>query len=133
MSSSPVTIGCIVLIVSFFLPWISILGAGVGGYEIHQLSSHWMWLWSIPVAGVAALVLGFAGKRNIEVAQIAGGLPLVGLAVALYQNGLDLIRALQIGAWATLGSGLFLLCIAPRLRRKAAAQPPGLGPSGDNR
>ena len=132
---SPATIGCLILLVSFLLPWISFLGTSVPGYQIGKLSSNWLWLWAIPVASGIAIILGLSGKRHIEIAQIAGGLPLVGLAIALYQNGKDLFPALLIGAWATLISGVFLLCVAPRLARKVAAQAPAPASnmsSGDN-
>lgn len=136
IKASPATIGCFILLISFFLPWIRFLGTGVAGYEVGKLSSSWQWLWAIPVLSGIAIMLGLSGKRHVEVAQVAGGLPLIGLAVALYQNGTDLFSALLIGAWTTLLSGVFLLCVAPRLGRKAAAQAPvptASEPSGDNR
>jgi len=76
------------------------------------------------------MVLGFAGKRHVELAQIAGGLPLIGLAVALYQNGRELFQVLLVGGYATLISGVFLLVVVPRLGRKVVIRAPATG--GDN-
>ncbi|HWA87279.1 MAG TPA: hypothetical protein VG710_13710 [Opitutus sp.] len=118
---SPATVGCLILLVSFFLPWIRILGTGVAGNEIPRLASNWMWLWLIPIAAAAAIALELTGRRHTEVAQIAGGLPFVALAIGLYQNGTQLLSALLIGAYGTLLSSLFLLSIAPRLSKKKAA------------
>jgi len=132
---SPAVIGCFILLVSFFLPWITFLGRAVPGYQIDKLSSDWRWLWAIPSLSAIVIALGLSGKRHIEIAQIAGGLPLVGLAIALYQNGKALFPALLVGAWLTLISGAFLCCIAPRLGRKVATQAPAPAsnaPSSDN-
>lgn len=114
---SPATIGCLVLLGSFFLPWIKFLGIHVAGFRISELSASWRWLWLIPILSGLAAVLGFAGKRHIEVAQLAGGLPILALVVALYQNGTGIFEVFLVGAYATLATGLFLLCVAPRLRR----------------
>lgn len=129
---SPAVIGCFILLISFFLPWIQFFGSSVAGYEVGKLSSNWQWLWAIPIASAAAILLGFAGKRHIEIAQVAGGLPCVALAIVLYQNGADMFKALLVGAWATLLSGIFLLCVAPRMRGKVTAQTsvPSAGASG---
>jgi len=121
---SPATIGCLVLLGSFFLPWINFIGISVAGYKIPELSAKWQWLWLIPtLSGIAAL-LGFAGKRHIEVAQLAGGVPLVALVVVVYQNGADIFQLFLVGAYTTLATGLFLLCIAPRLRKTDKSESP---------
>lgn len=119
---SPAMIGCFVLLVSFFLPWINFLGMSVAGYQVGKLSSNWQWLWAIPVISGIAILVAMAGRRHIEIAQVAGGLPLVGLGIAVYQHGTDLFPALLAGAWSTLASGAFLLCVAPFFARKRGAQ-----------
>lgn len=117
---SPATVGSFVLLVSFFLPWLGMLGESVAGFELHKIWVHGSYLWAIPAAAALAITLGAAGHRNMEVAQIAGGLPLVFLSLALYQFGSDLFKAITVGGYLTLVSGVFLLCVAPRLSRKTA-------------
>lgn len=80
------------------------------------------YLWAIPAIAAIAAALEFSGKRSVEVAQVAGGLPLVFFAVALYQFGSDVINALSIGAYGTLLSGIFLLCVVPRMAKKKCAR-----------
>jgi hypothetical protein len=120
-SASPVMIGCLVLIVSFFLPWVSILGKTAAGYELQQIWEPGPFLWAIPSLAAIAMAIGFTGKRNVEVAQVAGGIPFVFLGVALFEFGGDVMNALSIGAYGTLISGVFLLCVAPRLVKNEAA------------
>lgn len=111
-------VGSLLLIVSFFLPWIQFLGIDFAGYEIPKLSDSWMWLWAIPVLSGVATLLGFAGKRHVAIAQFAGGLTLIALVVSILQNGSDIFSIIRVGGWGALLSGLFLLCIAPRIKPK---------------
>jgi hypothetical protein len=118
---SPAVIGCFVLGVSFFLPWIYVLGAGLTGFDIAKNFESWMWLWAVPALSVLAIVLGLSGKRHTEVAQVAGGLPIIALAAALIQNGGEVMRGIAPGGWFALIAGLFLVIVVPRLGRKPAA------------
>jgi hypothetical protein len=131
---SPAVIGCSILVISFFLPWVKIFGEDVPGYKISQLSSDWQWLWAIPIMSGLAVFLGLTGKKNTAVAQIAGALPLIGLAIGIYRLGRDLIPALLFGGWCALLCGFFLIVVAPRLVRKAEEAPPPQDESsgGDN-
>ena len=120
---SPATAGSVILLVSFFLPWVNIMGGSVAGYQLRQIWAPGPYLWSIPALAAIAIAMGMAGRNNIAIAQSAGGLPLVFLAVALYQFGGDLFKGVAIGGWLTLISGVFLLSVAPRFRKKATEVP----------
>jgi len=93
------------------------LGANLAGFELHKIWSLGRFAWAIPVAAASAAVLGLLGRPNVQIAQLAGGLPLVFLAVALYQFGGDVFSALSFGGYVALLSGLFLLCVVPRMGR----------------
>lgn len=118
---SPATAGALILLIAFFLPWVYILGTGVGGHQLRQIWEPGPFLFSIPILAAITLLLGVSGKPNVVVGQLTGGVPFIFLAVALYQFGSELFQAIGIGAYLTLASGFFLLCIAPRLGRKRAA------------
>lgn len=115
---SPATAGSFILLVSFFLPWIKFFGSNLAGFELREIWKPGPYLWSIPVTAAVAIVIGLSGRKNVGVAQLAGGLPLVFLSVALYQFGADLFKGIAIGGWLTLISGTFLLCVAPRIGKK---------------
>lgn len=119
---TPSVVGSLVLLVSFFLPWIQFLGINVAGNEISKLSDRWVWLWIIPVLSGVAAGLGFAGRRHVAIAQLAGGLPLIALVVSIMQNGSDIFSIIRVGGWVALLSGIFLLCVAPRIKAKAKSQ-----------
>lgn len=119
---SPVTAGSIVLLISFFLPWISILGVGVAGYQLYEMWKPGAYLFVIPALAVGALALGFSGHKNMAIGQLAGGAPFVFLAIVLYESGSAFLESIAIGGYLTLASGGFLLCVAPRLGRKTRVQ-----------
>jgi hypothetical protein len=91
------------------------MGATVAGNELHKIWGIGQYLWAIPAAAVIAALLGFTGRKNMEMGQLAGGLPLVFLAIALYKFGEGLFKGLLFGSYLTLATGVFLLCVAPRL------------------
>ncbi len=113
---SPATVGCIVLVVAFFLPWIKFLGSNVGGHQLHNLWNAGPYVWAIPGLAVIAIAIGLSGKDNTKLAQVAGSVPFIFLAFALYRFGADLMKHLLIGGYLTLIAGLFLLLVAPRLK-----------------
>ncbi len=113
---SPASVGCIVLVVAFFLPWIKFLGVNVGGHQLHEIWNAGPYVWAIPALAVIAIATGLSGKDNTRLAQLAGGVPFVFLAVALYRFGEDLLKHLLVGGYLTLLAGFFLLSIAPRLK-----------------
>lgn len=120
---TPTMFGCGILVISFFLPWLSILGVNISGVNLHEVWGPGQFTWLIPVIAGGALISAFMGKRDGVLAQIAGGIPFIFLAVGLNQIGPDLMKGLEIGGWGTLLSGLFLLCVAPRLKKGSGAKP----------
>src|SRR5882757_4062054 len=106
---TPATVGSVVLLGSFFLPWIHFFGKGAGGHQLREIWSVGPYLWSIPIVSAVVIVLGVCKQRNVGLGRIAGALPFVFLGIALYQFGGKLFSELNPGAWLTLGSSGFLL------------------------
>lgn len=133
IKASPASVGSFVLLVSYFLPWLSFLGGSVAGYDLHKLWKPGEFAFAIPLLAVCAVGAEMTGHKKIgtTVGQIAGGVPLVLLSVALYQFGADLFNGISVGGWLTLISGFFVLCIAPRIGKPDASEPtPGKTGSG---
>ena len=115
VSVSPATIGSFVLFVAFFLPWINLLGVNLAGFDLHKIWEPGRFAWVIPVAALGAVVLGLVRRPNVALAQLAGGLPFIFLALALFRYGGELFQIVSIGGYVMLLSGFFLLCVVPRL------------------
>jgi hypothetical protein len=106
---TPATVGSVVLLGSFFLPWINFFGKGAAGYQLREIWSVGPYLWSIPIISAVVIVLGVCKQRNVGLGRILGLLPFVFLGIALYQFGGKLWGELNPGAWLILLSGGFLL------------------------
>ena len=94
------------------------MGLNVAGFDLHKVWGPGRFVWTIPATALGATILGVMGRKNIALAQIAGGIPLVFFVVALYRYGGDLFSGLSFGGYLTLLSGIFLLCVAPRIGKK---------------
>lgn len=119
VSVSPATAGSFVLFVAFFLPWINLLGTNVAGFDLHKVWEPGRFAWVIPAAALGAVVLGLLRRQNVALAQLAGGIPFVLLALALFRYGGDVFQAIAVGGYITLLCGFFLLCVVPRMGSKA--------------
>ena len=75
---NPEELGCMALILFFFMPWAQLLGVSASGYELQKLGSYGNLAWLIPLGAVATIVAGFYGKRQKELAQIGYSGNLVG-------------------------------------------------------
>ena len=119
------------LLVAFFMPWFSIMGGDVSGFDIPRLVNRWLpgneevyIIFAIPALSVITLMLSF--NRNYQLAYIfsliAGLVTLSLITYVIYYIVYDLgggeisrnfleffIETLGIGAWLTLISGFFLL------------------------
>jgi hypothetical protein len=106
---TPVTVGSILLFVSFFLPWLSFLGRRMAGYELHRAWSVGPFLFVLPLLAAISIAIGVTGRPDRLIGRITGALVFVFLGIALCQYGWDPIKALVIGGWMTLISALILL------------------------
>lgn len=116
------TAGSATLLASFFLPWINFMGTQVAGFRLHEIWSVGPYLWAIPIVALTAILLELSGRKSAGLGQFAGALPLVFLAIAIYQFGADLFKGLAVGGWLTIISGVFLLIVA---RRASLSAPTG--------
>ena len=103
------------MIIFFFMPWAQLLGISVSGYDLQKLGSYGNLVWLIPVCSGITIAVGFYGKRQRELAQLTGALPILGLVYALVKVGPDLFHVLGIGAYLTLITALALLAVVPRM------------------
>lgn len=118
---SPATLGCAAMILFFFMPWAQLLGFSASGYDLQKLGSYGNLAWLIPVFSGITIVVGFYGKRQKELAQLTGALPLLGLVYALVKVGPDVFHVLAIGAYLTLITAVALLSVVPRMTSIPAA------------
>jgi hypothetical protein len=109
---------CVLIIGSFFIPWIQLIFGPLSGFQIQQLPSDEAKLvWAIPVAALGAL-FAIATKTGIScTSMIVGAMPFIALAYYFQKLGQGFFQALQMGAWVTLclGAALFVL---PFFRQK---------------
>ncbi len=117
-SSSPVTLASLVIVVSFFLPYITILGQGAAGYQLHEVWKLGAYLWAIPALAALTMVASLARMGSPALAYLAGGVPFVFLTVALIQGGKDVLSALSFGGYCTLFAAGSLIACASRLAAK---------------
>lgn len=111
------TAGSAILLASFFLPWINFMGTPVAGFRIREIWSVGPYLWAIPVVALVAILVELSGRKSAGIGQLAGALPFVFLAIAIYQFGADLFKGLAVGGWMTLISAVFLMAVADRASR----------------
>lgn len=115
------------LIVTFFLPWISVLGASVAGYQFHELGDGGALAWVIPLAALGLIATRVSGVRSTALSVIVGLLPLVWFLLLLGEEGSALLNNLQIGAWLSVLAGLALVAAAAA---RQAQQPATTGAEG---
>src|SRR5881409_2612133 len=71
------------LCLSFFLPWIQFLGAGLSGLDIQRNFSSYRLVWLMPVLAVVVLVLSLARQNTGFIRRLAGFCPFVILIYAM--------------------------------------------------
>jgi hypothetical protein len=106
-----INLGSAILCLSFFLPWIKILGAGLNGVDIQKNLSSYRLIWLMPLLAIVVLALNVAKRDTSFVRRLAGLCPFVILAYALNHLGSDLFKLLEFGAWLALISGAALVLI----------------------
>jgi hypothetical protein len=111
-----ISIAAAALCISFFMPWVNILGANVSGMDIQKNFSSYRLVWLVPVLALITLLLAIAGQNTNVIRRIAGICPFIILAYALSQMGSDLFQAVGAGGWLALIGGVALICI-PNARK----------------
>lgn len=117
-------IASLIIIVSFFLPYVTILGTGAAGYQLHEVWKLGIYLWSIPALAAIGAIAASLSKGGPNLARLIGIVPFAFLAVALFQGGKDVLSALSIGGYSTLISAGFLIWYSPRFVPKSSAPAP---------
>lgn len=132
-----------VLLLAFFLPWISFngfmeftgfslpramqeLGSVVsyfGGGDVPIEADALYFLYLIPILAIVVLVLSFLAKPTAVFAIIGGLIPYVALVYSLVEFGNELFQVSTIGVYLTLlaGLGLFLSGVGVLKIRKSSA------------
>ncbi len=122
--AAPAVVGSIILIFSFFLPWIRFLGQPVAGYELYKLWDPGLCAWGAPILAVCVLALAMFGTAKTVpamrfIAEMAGAVPVLLLTYGVIRFGTDLLKGIEFGGYAEVISGAFLAFVTPRLSRKA--------------
>ena len=97
--------------VSFFLPWVNILGGNVSGFDLQKLGNEQRLLWIIPIFCAITFFAGVTKRSQKIAGQLTGALPF---AVGVYwytKLGSDMFHVLTFGAFLSLafGAALFIL------------------------
>lgn len=109
-----ITLCALGVLLSFFLPWITLLGANISGYQFQGLfGGRALLLWSIPIFSIITIFATATNRNPRNAAQLAGALPFAVLGYGLYNVGQDIFQALGFGAYLGLVAGLALI-ILPR-------------------
>jgi len=110
----PVTVCAVGLLAAFFMPWVSVFGTGMSGYNLGQLGSYGNYAWAIPILAGLTILISALGINNRGIGAITGIVPL---AIILYtmlkldlevgSNAAEKVRIvalnfLSIGAWLTI-------------------------------
>src|SRR5437899_497825 len=75
-----VSLSAAALCLSFFLPWIKFLGAGVSGLDIQKNFSSYRLVWLMPLVAFFALVANMARQDTSIIRRLAGLCPFAILA-----------------------------------------------------
>jgi hypothetical protein len=106
-----VTISAVLLFVSFFLPWITILGAGLSGLDVQRDFEAYRHIWLMPILAVITVIINIAGLNALWIRRFAGLCPITILIYAIFNLGSGILNEIQIGGWLALLFGLALVLI----------------------
>ena len=99
------------LLISFFLPWITMLGAKLTGMDIQKNFSSYKLVCVMPLLAIIAFVMNIAKLPARGICQFAGTSPYVILIYAAYRlnsDVSDIFKLLESGAWLALLFGAVL-------------------------
>jgi hypothetical protein len=115
-----VSLSAAALFFSFFMPWISFLGASLNGFAIQKNFESYRIIWLIPILAVIALVLNIDGHKASLIRKLAGLCPFAILVFALNNLGGQLFQAMEFGAWLALAAGSALVFIPGNSKLKTS-------------
>lgn len=120
-SSSLVFFSAIALFISFFLPWASIFGMSISGYEIGKLGSEGNYAWIIPILSGATIFVSLSGSKNRTLGLICGIIPLLAILYLFIEIGQhagfrgvgevlkNFFKIFSIGVWLTIISSVAMI------------------------
>jgi hypothetical protein len=123
-----ISIGAVVIVIAFFLPWIK-LGGSFAGYEIPDIAhaagkatSLKSWtgkfdinaylvysLFLVPISAVAVIAFGAVGKDRTLVAWVAAVMPIAGFVYGFIRLQFDMFPRLGLGGWLTVAAAVVIL------------------------
>lgn len=106
----------IALAISFFLPWLNILGMRPSGFDLQRSNSGAIVFWTLPFFAVVAAIAGFTKSGTRTAAQISGLIPFAFLIYGLYDSGVDLLKLLDLGGFMAILAGVVLLVCSARIK-----------------
>lgn len=104
-----ITIGGLVLVLGFFLPWIDFGGFGVSGWGIARNTNMSSLIWLVPVGGLAMLFTSITGSKHARLTSVIVGLGLIGYAVVKTVS--SFFATTGIGLWMIIAGALMALAI----------------------
>ena len=99
--------------VSFFLPWASIFGGSISGFDLQKAGDEQRLLWVIPIFCAITIFAGITKRSQQIIAQLTGVLPYVVGVYWYLKLKDDFFHVLTYGAFLSLIFGAALL-ILPR-------------------
>ena len=102
--------------VSFFLPWVQIMGANISGFDLQKMGDQQLLLWAVPIC-CAITIFANVTKRSQEFAgQFTGVLPFLVGGYWYYKLGSDMFQILTYGAFLSLAFGAAMLILSRKLK-----------------
>ena len=100
--------------VCFFVPWVNMVFIRPSGFDLQHEGGVAFLFWAMPALAAVALVAGLSGKQYRVAGQLAALTPFAILGYGISQQGSDLLRLLEPGAWIALVCGCALFIAARR-------------------
>lgn len=108
-SRTLIAVAGLVLLLGFFLPWISFGGLGVSGWYFASNAGASAFIWLVPVGGMAMLATALTGSRYARATSAVVGLALVGYAVVKTVH--SFFATTGIGLWMVILGALAALAL----------------------
>ena len=96
--------GGLITAISMFLPFISMMGT-----SINFMDSKGSVAWFFIACGVIIAVVGFMGKKMLNILSLLLGLVVAGLAMKYQSDAKALGADVGIGLWSMLGGGVLAI------------------------